>query len=63
MKSVIVREFGGPEVLDVRDLPVPDPQESEVRIKVKACGVNYADIMQRDGLYPNGPRPPFGAGF
>lgn len=63
MKSVFVREFGGPEVLEIREVPVPEPEESEVRIKVKACGVNYADIMQRDGLYPNGPRPPFGAGF
>lgn len=63
MKTVVVREFGGPEVLDVRDVPAPEPGEGEVRIKVEACGMNYADIMQREGLYPNGPKPPFGAGF
>lgn len=63
MKTVVVREFGGPEVLEVRDVPVPEPGEGEVRIKVMASGINYADIMQREGLYPNGPRAPFGAGF
>jgi NADPH:quinone reductase len=63
MKSAIVSRFGGPEVLELRDVPVPEPGEGEVRIKVKACGINYADIMQREGLYPNGPKAPFGAGF
>lgn len=63
MKTIIVREYGGPEVLELRDVPKPVPGEGEVRIKVEACGINYADIMQREGLYPNGPKPPFGAGF
>ena len=63
MKTMVVREYGGPEVLELREAPVPEPGEGEVRIKVEACGINYADIMQREGLYPNGPRPPFGAGF
>jgi NADPH2:quinone reductase len=63
MKTVVVTAYGGPEVLDVRDVAVPDPGDGEVRIKVHAAGINYADIMQRDGLYPGGPQPPFGAGF
>ncbi len=63
MKSVVVTQFGGPEVLEVRDVPVPEPKDSEVLVKVHVAGMNYADIMQRIGLYPGGPRPPFGAGF
>ena len=63
MKQVVVTRNGGPEVLEVRDVAVPEPGSGEVLIKVAAAGMNYADIMQRDGLYPNGPTPPFGAGF
>ncbi len=63
MQTVIVTKFGGPEVLDVQEAPMPEPSEGQVRIKVQASGLNYADIMQREGLYPNGPKPPFGAGF
>jgi NADPH2:quinone reductase len=58
-----VAKFGGPEVLQVTDVSVPEPRQGQVRIKVEASGINYADIMQREGLYPNGPKPPFGAGF
>lgn len=63
MKSVLVTAVGGPEVLEVRDVPVPEPAPDEVLIKVHASGINYADIMQREGLYPGGPKAPFGAGF
>lgn len=63
MKSVLVPRFGGPEVLEVREVPVPEPASSQIRVRVKAAGINYADIMQREGLYPNGPKAPFSAGF
>ena len=63
MKSVVVTHFGGPEVLEVREVAVPEPGPGQVRIQVKAAGMNYADIMQREGLYPGGPKAPFGAGF
>jgi NADPH:quinone reductase len=63
MKSVIVTRHGGPEVLEVQEVPVPEPGTGEVLVRVKAAGINYADIMQRHGFYPNGPTPPFGAGF
>jgi NADPH2:quinone reductase len=63
MKSVIVTEFGGPEVIKLRDVPVPAPGPGQVLVRVKTAGINYADIMQRVGLYPNGPQPPYGAGF
>ena len=63
MKSIIVTKHGGPEVLSLREVPIPEPATGQVLIRVVACGINYADIMQRVGLYPNGPTPPFGAGF
>lgn len=63
MKTVVVTRFGGPEVLELRDVALPEPGAGQIRIRVKAAGINYADIMQRDGLYPNGPAAPFGAGF
>ena len=63
MKTIVVTRFGGPEVLELREVAVPEPGPGQVRIQVKAAGMNYADIMQREGLYPGGPKAPFGAGF
>ena len=63
MTAVYVTRYGGSETLEVRRVPVPEPAPGMVRIRVAAAGVNYADIMQREGLYPGGPRPPFAAGF
>lgn len=63
MKTIVATAFGGPEVLEIREVAVPEPGPGEVLIQVKAAGINYADIMQRDGLYPGGPKAPFGAGF
>ncbi len=63
MKTIVVSKFGGPDVLSIEEVAVPEPGAEQVRVKVGACGLNYADIMQREGMYPNGPKPPFGAGF
>ena len=63
MRSIFVTEYGGPEALEMRNVPAPEPGAYDVRVRVVASGVNYADIMQRNGLYPGGPKPPFGAGF
>ena len=63
MRSIVVTQYGGPEVLSLVEVPVPEPNQGEVLVRVVAAGVNYADIMQRNGLYPSGPKPPFGAGF
>ncbi len=51
MKAVRVEQFGGPEVLNYKDIPVPDPQEGEARIKIEVTGVNFIDIYQRIGRY------------
>ncbi|MDR6639677.1 NAD(P)H-quinone oxidoreductase [Paenarthrobacter nitroguajacolicus] len=57
MKAVYISEPGGPEVLEVRDVPAPVPGEGEVLIDVVAAGLNRADVQQRRGFYP----PPPGA--
>jgi len=52
-KTVIIEEFGGPEVLKLVDRDVGDPGPGEVRIRHAAVGLNFIDIYQRTGLYPN----------
>jgi NADPH:quinone reductase-like Zn-dependent oxidoreductase len=54
---------GGPEVLAVRDTPDPVPGPGEVRIRVRACGLNFAEVMARQGLYPDAPKPPCVLGY
>ena len=63
MKAVRVNNFGDVDQLEIVELPDPDPQPGQVRIRVHASGLNYADIMQRAGLYPGGPKPPFISGL
>ncbi|MEJ7743178.1 MAG: NAD(P)H-quinone oxidoreductase [Nocardioidaceae bacterium] len=57
MRAVICREAGGPEVLEVREVPSPAPADGDVVIDVVTTAVNRADLMQRAGNYP----PPEGA--
>jgi len=52
MKAVRVHKYGGPEVLTLEEIPVPEPKAGEARVKIEAAGVNYIDIYQRTGLYP-----------
>lgn len=52
-KTVIIHEFGGPDVLRLEDRPVGDPGPGQVRIRHAACGLNFIDVYQRTGLYPN----------
>jgi NADPH2:quinone reductase len=63
MKAVQVDAFGGVEGLRVVERPKPVPREGEVLVKVAASGLNYADLMQREGLYPGGPTPPYFPGI
>lgn len=51
MRAVVVKEPGGPEALDVVDLPDPVAGDGEVVIGVVAAGVNRADVLQRQGHY------------
>ncbi len=58
MKAIVISRSGGPEVLEIRDVPVPDPQGEQVRIRVRAAGLNRADLMQCRGSYPAPPGSP-----
>jgi NADPH:quinone reductase len=51
MKTIVIREAGGPEVLTLKDVPTPEPARGEVLIKVAAAGVNRPDVLQRMGMY------------
>ncbi|WP_026556846.1 NAD(P)H-quinone oxidoreductase [Arthrobacter sp. 35W] len=57
MKAIVTTEFGGPDVLQLQDVPAPVPGPGEVLIDVVAAGLNRADVQQRRGYYP----PPEGA--
>jgi NADPH2:quinone reductase len=59
MKAVVVTQSGGPEVLEVRDVPEPQPAQGEVIVRVEAVGVNFADTMSTRGSYSGTPPPPF----
>jgi len=51
MRAVQIEEFGGPEVLQVVDLPKPEPGDGEVLIEVSCAGINFADTHQRENTY------------
>ncbi len=55
MKTIVIREAGGPDMLTLTDVPMPEPRHGEVLIKVAAAGVNRPDVLQRMGLYPAPP--------
>src|SRR5256885_13758438 len=51
MRAIQIAEFGGPEVLQLVDIPVPEPGEGEVLIEVSHAGLNFADTHQRENSY------------
>jgi len=51
MRAIQIKDFGGPEVLQLADVPVPEPGEGEVLIRVSRAGMNYADTHQRTNDY------------
>ena len=59
MRALGVRRYGAPEVLEAQQVPDPQPKAGEALIRVKAIGVNFADLLQRMGIYPGTPKPPF----
>mgnify|MGYP001311055274 CR=1 FL=1 len=58
MRAIVIREPGGPEVLELRDVPAPEPSRGEVRVRVYGTAVNRADLLQRLGRYPAPPGSP-----
>ena len=63
MKQIFITRHGEPEVLVVKEVPEIRPGEGQVRIQVKASGVNFADILARKGLYPDAPKVPCVVGY
>src|SRR5689334_2410701 len=63
MRAVWITKAGGPEVLAVRESADPRPGAGEVRIAVRAAGLNFAEVMARQGLYPDAPKPPCVVGY
>lgn len=63
MKQVWIPRFGAADVLEVREAPDPEPKAGEVRVTVEAAGVNFADILARQGLYMDAPPLPFVPGY
>ena len=62
MKTVIINSFGGPEVLDLVDIPMVMPKDDEVLVRAHARGVGRADALMRQGRYKWSPRLPFSPG-
>lgn len=62
MKAVVITQFGGPEVLQVQDMPEPVASSGQELVRVEAAGVNFADTMAALGGYPGTPKPPLIAG-
>jgi len=62
MKAVVIARAGGPEVLEVREMPDPQPASGEVMVRVEAVGVNFADTLTTRGVYSGMPAPPFISG-
>lgn len=62
MKAVVFEKFGGPEVLQVVELPVPQPGAEEVLVRVHACALNHLDLWVRQGLPAAIPMPHIGGG-
>jgi len=57
MQAIVIREFGGPEQPELREVETPAPGPGEVRLAIHATALNRADLLQRRGMYP----PPKGA--
>ncbi len=63
MRAVVIPRHGGPEVLEVQERPDPQVAAGEVRIEVKAAGINFADLLARTGMYPDAPKMPSVVGY
>jgi NADPH2:quinone reductase len=51
MKAIQIKQTGGPEVMELVDLPVPQPKSNEAVVKIQAAGVNFIDVYNREGRY------------
>ncbi len=59
MKAIRIEQHGGPEALQLVDIPVPEPGPGKVRVRISACGLNYSDVMIRGGTYLDAVKLPY----
>jgi len=63
MRQIAIARYGAPDVLVAREAPTLAPAAGEIRIAVRAAGVNFADVLARIGLYPDAPKLPLVVGY
>jgi NADPH:quinone reductase-like Zn-dependent oxidoreductase len=63
MRQAVITRHGPPDVFEMREAPDPQPGHGELRIRVRAAGINFADVLARLGLYPDAPKPPVVVGY
>ena len=63
MRQAVITRYGEADVFELRERPDPTPGDGEVRIRVRAAGINFADILARLGIYPDAPKPPMVVGY
>jgi NADPH:quinone reductase-like Zn-dependent oxidoreductase len=63
MRQAVIARHGPPDVFAMREGPDPAPAAGELRIRVRAAGINFADVLSRLGLYPDAPKPPMVVGY
>jgi NADPH:quinone reductase-like Zn-dependent oxidoreductase len=63
MRAVVITRHGAPDVLQVQERPDPQVAAGEVRIEVRAAGINFADLLARTGMYPDAPKVPSIVGY
>ena len=59
MKALVSTAAGGPDTLQLIDMPTPEPGKGELRVRVEACGINYPDVLIIEDLYQFKPPRPF----
>jgi NADPH:quinone reductase-like Zn-dependent oxidoreductase len=63
MRAAVLPRHGGPEVFEIQEQPEPSIGPGRVRVRVRAAGINFADLMARQGLYPDAPKLPSVLGY
>ncbi|HEX3187930.1 MAG TPA: hypothetical protein VHQ94_24235 [Pyrinomonadaceae bacterium] len=63
MRQIVTTTTGGIDVLQVQQKPDPTPRDDQLVIRVRAAGLNFADILSRQGLYPDSPKKPVVMGY
>lgn len=63
MRAIVLSRYGGPSVLQIREVPTPEPRANEVRVRIRVIGINFAEVLSRRGLYGWAPRLPYVLGM